>query len=212
MNQLRSERDRDERELEDARLAIGANQAKYQAAEEQLAKTNEALSANSAEVATAQKRIHELQERLSDQSADEQNLAALASGSEIRDLISARNLHIIDVADVDSHGVKKPFGRVFYTEGKSLLIYAYDLSNTRGRQTFFAWGRKDGDSSAPHMLGVLYNEDNNQRRWVFRFNNAKVLAQIDSIFVTLEPNDKPGMEPKGKTLLMAYLGTPANHP
>jgi FtsZ-binding cell division protein ZapB len=212
VGQLQSERDRNAQDLADAKLALNAEQARTRTAEANLGLIRDAQTSQDARFATAQRQIYELETRLNEQSPIDQDLALVSESSELRDLIAARNLHIIDVVDVDRHGVKKPFGRVFYTEGRSLLIYAYDLTNTKGNQTFYAWGHKEGDSAAPRPLGVLYKEDQDQRRWVFRFNDAKVLAQIDSIFVTLEPNDKPGVEPKGKMLLMAYLGTPANHP
>ncbi len=35
-----------------------------------------------------------------------------------------------------------------------------------------------------------------QRRWVFKSNDAKVLAQIDSVYVTLEPTAKAGEKPE----------------
>ena len=133
---------------------------------------------------------------------------AVTSGSEMRDVIGARNLHIIDVADVENEGVRKPFGRVFYTEGKSLIFYAYDLTGSKGKRTFFAWGHRDGDPHTPHALGVLHNDDPAQGRWAFRCNDAKVLAQIDSVYVTLEPTDKPGDKPRGKKLLNAFLERP----
>lgn len=45
----------------------------------------------------------------------------LMADRDIRDLMAARNLHIIDVFDADSGGRRKPpFGRIFYTEGKLL--------------------------------------------------------------------------------------------
>ena len=130
----------------------------------------------------------------------------------MRDVIASRNLHIVDVADVANSGVQKPFGRIFYTEGKSLIFYAYDFSGARGTKTFYAWGHREGDTNTTHVLGALHLDDPAQRRWVFKSNDAKVLAQIDSVYVTLEPNAKPGEKPKGQKILTAYLGTPANHP
>src|SRR5260370_3441667 len=46
----------------------------------------------------------------------------LASDRDIRELMGARKLYIADVFDVDSRSrTKKPFGRVFYTQGRSLI-------------------------------------------------------------------------------------------
>jgi hypothetical protein len=44
--------------------------------------------------------------------------------------MGGRNLHIVDVLDVDSKGQdKRSFGRVFYTQEKSLIFYAFDLGD-----------------------------------------------------------------------------------
>jgi hypothetical protein len=185
------------------------------AAQAQLQKVKNDEEAKDAELVAAQYRLRDLERKLTEQGAATERyrqLAVLSSSSELRDVVAARNLHIIDVADVDNGGVRKPFGRVFYTEGKSLIFYAYDLSNAKGRQTFFAWGHRDGDPHTTRPLGALENDDESQKRWVFRFNDAKVLAQIDSVYVTLEPSDQPGAKPRGKRLLKAFLGTPPNHP
>jgi hypothetical protein len=184
-------------------------------AQAQLQKLKDDGTAKEAELVAAQYQLRDLERKLADQvaAADRYHqLMAVVSSSDLKDVIAARNLHIIDVADVDNGGVRKPFGRVFYTEGKSLIFYAYDLSNAKGRQTFFAWGHKEGDPHTTHPLGALQNDDESQKRWVFRFNDSKVLAQIDSVYVTLEPSDEPAEKPRGKKLLKAFLGTPPNHP
>ena len=136
----------------------------------------------------------------------------VSSSSEMRDVIASRNLHIIDVADVTNSGIQKPFGRIFYTEGRSLIFYAYDLPGAKGSKTFYAWGNREGDTHITRALGSLQIDDPAQRRWIFKCNNAKILAQIDSVYVTLEPNARPGEKPKGDKILTAFLGTPANHP
>jgi len=160
--------------------------------------------------------IEQLNQKLTDQaSALDRDRQMFASGREIRDLIAARNLHIIDVYDTDSSGkTSSAFGRVFYTEGKSLVFYAYDLGDHRaekGDLAFYVWGKRDG---APHdikKLGALMKDDRAQRRWIFTLTDPKVLAQIDSVFITLEPN-KQEKRPRGKRLLAAFLGSPPNHP
>jgi hypothetical protein len=106
----------------------------------------------------------------------------------------------------------KPFGRVFYTRGKSLVLFAYDLSKTRPNQTFFAWGSRQSDPHRPQSLGALRTDDQTQRRWILEFNDPKVLAQIDSVYVTLEPTNKPGDAPNGRKLLSAYLGPSPKYP
>jgi len=57
----------------------------------------------------------------------------LTSDRDIRELMGARKLYIADVFDVDgSSRTQKPFGRVFYTQGKSLIFYAFDLDHQPG--------------------------------------------------------------------------------
>ena len=140
----------------------------------------------------------------------------MAAGREIRDLIAARNLHIIDVYDTNGEGkMQKAFGRVFYTEGKSLVFYAYDLGTHRGateKYAYYAWGKRDANERGIRKLGIFYNDDQIQKRWVLQITDPHVLSEIDSVFITLEPTDKPGLHPSGKKLLSAYLGSPANHP
>src|SRR5436305_15242942 len=60
------------------------------------------------------------------QTAVEEEHKLLEAGRDVRDLMSARNLHIIDVHDVDARGESHPFGRIFLTDRKRLIFYAYD--------------------------------------------------------------------------------------
>ena len=65
----------------------------------------------------------------------------LAHDRDIRDLMGARDLYIAEVYDVAKTGdTEKPFGRVFYTKGKSLIFYAYDLDQKAGIQTASTFG------------------------------------------------------------------------
>jgi hypothetical protein len=60
----------------------------------------------------------------------DQDRQLLSAGHDITDLMGARNLHIINVHDADGSGQdRKSFGRVFCTEGKSLIFYAFDLDD-----------------------------------------------------------------------------------
>jgi hypothetical protein len=45
-----------------------------------------------------------------------------------------------------------------------------------------------------------------------KFDDPKLLEEIDTVFVTLEPADKPFATPTGRPILEAYFGTPPNHP
>jgi hypothetical protein len=60
-------------------------------------------------------------------------------------------------------------------------------------------------------LGIFYEDNTAKKRWVLKFNDPKVLEQIDAVFVTVEP--KGGShKPSGKPVLDAYLQLPPNHP
>lgn len=142
----------------------------------------------------------------------------LSSDRDIRDLMSARNLYIADVFDVDSSSrTRKPFGRIFYTRGKSLLFYAFDLDRQprlKESSIFQAWGQKEtaqGEATRPLDLGILYLDSESSRRWVLRFNDPQTLAQIDAVFVTVEPRGG-SRKPTGKPFLFAMLRKEANHP
>jgi len=142
----------------------------------------------------------------------------LASDRDIRELMGARKLYIADVFDVDSGSrTKKPFGRVFYTQGKSLIFYAFDLDrqpSVVNANTFQVWGQKDtaqGEQALPMNLGILYMDNETNRRWVMRFDDPKQLAEIDAVFVTVEPRGG-SRKPTSKPFLYALLRNDANHP
>ena len=61
----------------------------------------------------------------SNRAAVEQRDELLAHDRDIRDVIGARDLYIAEIYDVAGTGeTKKPYGRIFYTRGKSLIFYA----------------------------------------------------------------------------------------
>jgi len=134
---------------------------------------------------------------------------------DIRNLIGARNLYIAEIYDVAKSGdTQKPFGRVFYTKDKSLIFYGYDLDQQRGvrkASTFQAWGSHGADRQNAVSLGLLYQDDANQKRWVLKFNDAKTIAKIDAVFITVEP-DGGSAKPTTKPLLFTYLRLDPNHP
>jgi len=139
----------------------------------------------------------------------------LASDRDIRELMGARELYIADVFDVDpdSH-TQKPYGRVFYTRGKTLIFYAFDLDKQRGvrnASTYQAWGRRGPHDNRPMNMGIFYLDSDANRRWVLKFDNPEALARIDTVFVTVEPKGG-SQEPRGKPLLLASLKSQPNHP
>jgi sugar-specific transcriptional regulator TrmB len=136
--------------------------------------------------------------------------------SEMGELAASRNLHIVDVYDADPNGKRqRSFGRVFYIEDKSLVFYAYDLDDPgrfKSNVVFHVWGGKAGVKEVTHSLGILHRDDSGQNRWAMTFDDAKVLTQINSVFVTAESASKQSDQPHGKKVLYAYFGSPANHP
>jgi len=146
----------------------------------------------------------------------DQDRQLLIAGRDITGLMGARSLHIIDVHDADGSGKnRKSFGRVFYTEGKSLIFYAFDLDEKKlanAKYAFEAWGERLGQPSTIKSLGVLYADDKEQRRWVLKVDDPQQLAEIDSVFVTLEPHDGGRDKPRGHKILYAFLSGKANHP
>lgn len=170
-----------------------------------------------AEIAAERAEVSTLSDQLKSQTATiTQERELLAAGRDVRDLMGARNLHIVDVHDVDARGGKKPksFGRIFYTEGKSLIFYAYDLDErklAKANYSFEVWGERLGKPTSVRNLGILYTDNKAQRRWALKIDDPQQLAEIDSVFVTLQRHE-PGSKPLGQRILFAFLGGNANHP
>jgi hypothetical protein len=187
------------------------------ALESDLTKAKADKSTTDAVVALQEAELSKLQSQLQDQEAAlalQEELAA--RGGDVRDLVVARNLHIIDVHDRDGEGQsQRAFGRIFYTEGKSLIFYAYDLADYRkhdAKISFCVWGQSLGSEKPIRSLGVLQTDDAKEGRWMLTFDDPRVLAQINSVFVTAESAKKSVKEPGGKKILFAFLGDKPNHP
>jgi len=139
----------------------------------------------------------------------------LAHDRDIRELMGARDLYIAEVHDVARDGQTQiPYGRVFYTKGKSLIFYAYDLdrqTELKRAATFQAWGRRGPDREQAVNLGVFYEDSASKKRWILKCDDPKTLAQIDAVFVTVEP-DGGSHKPSSKSLLFAFLRVDPNHP
>jgi len=161
--------------------------------------------------------LRELRKKVADQEqmlTQEEELAR--SGDDVRQLVVARNLHIIDVHDRDGNGhSQRAFGRIFYTEGRSLIFYAYDLADQRKVDTkvsFYVWGGRLGTDKPIQNLGIFHNDDASDGRWILTFDDPKVLTQINSVFVTAESARKAVSAPEGRRILFAFLGDQPNHP
>jgi hypothetical protein len=163
-----------------------------------------------------QERIRDLTASLEDGRMNlERERQLMAVSNDVRQLMGARNLHIIDVHDVNGDNRSaKAFGRVLYAEGQSLIFYAFDLPNgglSPAKYTFQAWGQRELESRLPRNLGTFQVDDHEQRRWVLKVNNPALLAGIDSVFVTAESLGD-AKQPSGKKLLYAYIVGQPNHP
>jgi hypothetical protein len=139
----------------------------------------------------------------------------LAHDRDVREVMGARNLYVVDVYDVLGTGeTNKPYGRLFYTKGQKILFYAYDLDQAPGvkrASTFQAWGQRGPDKQHAVNLGIFYEDGAANKRWVLKSNDAKTLAEISAIFVTVEP-DANSHNPRGKEVLFAFLRVEPNHP
>ncbi|HXB71226.1 MAG TPA: hypothetical protein VNY05_23525 [Candidatus Acidoferrales bacterium] len=176
----------------------------------ELARLQTGHAADTELIASQRFSMRELTDRLNTETDTlDRERKLLVADHDIRDLMGARNLHIVDTFDIDGKGkTKAPFGRVFYTEGKSLIFYAFDL---KGGATFQAWGQREAKAESAQSLGIFYVDDQKQNRWVLKFDNPKVLAEINAVFVTIEP---PGgsVKPNRQKMLNAYLNANPNHP
>jgi hypothetical protein len=212
LNEVEKQSNAQGQELTQSRVDLSA-------ARTELSQAKESVSVSQRKVDSLQFALADREARLTEVSASaERQREMLSAGREVRDIMGARDLHIVDVVDRDGKGrVRKAFGRAFYTQGKSLIFYAFDLpaKNTAdGDFVYAAWGSNSNNMNkkTAHSLGIFYNDDQTQHRWAMKFDDPKLLEEIDTVFVTLEPSGRPFATPTGKPLLEAYFGTPPNHP
>ena len=212
LKELSQQRDDLNAKLEAMSLAYGSNQAELTSLRSERDKT-------SLRTAFLESKIEDLTTKNRDQDRRLKDAEQyLTSDRDIRELMGARKLYIADVFDVDgSSRTQKPFGRVFYTQGKSLIFYAFDLDRQPGvvnASTFQVWGQREtpqGEPATPMNLGILYMDNETNRRWVMRFDDPKQLTEIDAVFVTVEPRGG-SHKPTSKPFLYALLRNQANHP
>jgi hypothetical protein len=185
--------------------------------EAELEKSGSEKNASDVALALQATELRELRKKVDDQTealGQQQEFAEKAG--DVRELVVARNLHIIDVHDRDGDGKsQRAFGRIFYTEGKSLIFYAYDLADPRkvdAKVSFYVWGERLGAEKPIRSLGIFHNDDVSDGRWVLTFDDPHILAQINSVFVTVESSKKAIKEPGGRKILFAFLGDKPNHP
>ena len=195
---------------------VSAEEASLRETQERLKHLERERSEYVIHTASLETRIAELSNSLDERerlTTEQRDL--LAKDRDIRDLIGARDLYITEIFDVARNGdTRKAAGRVFFTKGKSLIFYAYDLNESPGvrdASTFEAWGQRGSDWKQASKLGIFYEDNASKKRWVVKSNDRRTLEQIDAVFITIEPNG--GSErPTGKPLLFAYLKVAPNHP
>jgi hypothetical protein len=214
---LESERDALEAQLQHLQQDLAESQAAVVSAQQESAKLRENSSNLEGTLVADRVKIEELTDELKEKSAAlDKERQLLAVGHDVTDLLGARNLHIVDVVDTDTRGKTRPaFGRIFFTEGKSLLFYAYDLNEAKIQKANYqyrVWARKEGQDKQVRSLGIFYSDDKTQRRWTFKCDDPKILREIDSVFVTLEPEKGDPSHPHGPNLMYAYLHGQPNHP
>jgi hypothetical protein len=202
--------DKLQKRVEESQAAVASVRAELETAQGGRAE-------DQASLIESQVRIRDLSEQLAEKSsALDREKELLAAGRDVRELMASRNLHIVDVFDTDPKGKTRPaFGRIFLTEGKSLIFYAYDLNDPRVQSAGYhyrVWGKREGPSPHAKSLGIFYSDDKSLKRWVLQYDDPKVLQEIDSVFVTLEPPNGNQTQPKGDKLMYAYLRGQANHP
>lgn len=194
---------------------LEAAQAESQALQQQVASLSEQSSTETGQAKALGAKVDDLTRLLQDrETALNQQDELLAHDRDIRELMGARNLYIAEVYDTDEKGAtRRPYGRVFYTKEKSLIFYAYDLDQQSGNpaRTFQAWGRRGPDFKQAVSLGIFYEDNASKKRWILKSEDPKTLAQIDAVFVTVEPRGGSN-KPTGKPLLFAYLRVNPNHP
>jgi DNA repair exonuclease SbcCD ATPase subunit len=195
---------------------LDAAQGQVQSLQTRLNSLEQQSSQDNGRATSLEAKVTELSRLLRDREETiDQKDELLAHDRDIRELMGARDLYITEVYDVARNGqTKKPYGRVFYTKGKSLVFYAYDLdrqAEVENASTFQVWGRRGASRENALNLGVFYEDSAAKKRWVLRFDDPKMLAQIDAVFVTIEPKGG-SQKPSGNPLLFAYLRIDPNHP
>lgn len=182
------------------------------ASTEEIARINQLRATDQVSLEAQRVRIQEISDqlRIADATLDMERQLVVA-GRDIRQLLVARQLHVVDVRDTDANGKPgRAFARVFLTEGKSLMFFAFDLNDPKAidaKARFQVWGEQLGKKGSVRSLGVLSVDDKAQNRWALKVENADLLSEVNSVFVTVS---SAGGGRSGQRLLYAYLGEP-NH-
>jgi Putative zinc-finger len=194
--------------LDTAQASLQKTQTEFDSLERQRAQDESRADSLAAQVNDLHSQLRDREQTMNKQED------LLAHDRDVRELMGARDLYIAEIYNVAGDGTQKPYGRVFYTKGKSLIFYAYDLdqeAGVRNATTFQAWGKHGTDRGQALNLGIFYEDNAAKKRWVLKFDDPKTLEQIDAVFVTVEPNGGSA-KPSGSPLLFTYLKIGPNHP
>ena len=176
---------------------------------QQLRERDQVVAAQTRQLQSREGTVEQQQAQLAEQKE------LLDHDRDIRELMGARELYVAEVIDVGKDAAtQKSYGRIFFTKGKSLIFYAYDLDRQPGvknASTFQVWGQRGPDREQALNLGVLYEDSVSKKRWILKFDDPQKLAEIDAVFVTVEPNGGSA-KPSSKPFLYAYLKVNPNHP
>jgi hypothetical protein len=193
------------------RAASQASNAQVAALRQQLDDAKSKMVTLDAVAAAQERQTSDAEARVASMKAEMDQMYAARGTAEA--MISARNLHIIDVYDDTGRGAKQgAFGRVFYVEGKSLVFYAYDLPNPKRDKNFSfqLWGEGQGLEPTTYKLGLLRPDTTGHGRWVVACDDPKILGQLRGVFIA--PASPKGDPPSpSQKLMYAMLGS-ANHP
>jgi hypothetical protein len=198
-------------DLEAQRSASQAASAQVSALRQQLEEEKSKVLTLDAVAVAQEKQTAEAQSRVASLKAEMDQMYAARSTTEA--MISARNLHIVDVYDDTVHGTRQAaFGRVFYVEGKSLVFYAYDLPNPKRDKNFSfqLWGEGQGLEPTTYKLGLMRPDASGHGRWVVACDDPKILGQLRGVFIA--PASPKGDPPAPSQKLMYALLGSANHP
>ncbi|HUL34721.1 MAG TPA: zf-HC2 domain-containing protein [Candidatus Eisenbacteria bacterium] len=209
ISDLESKLNTEEKARADESFRAAALEAKLGELTQQLQARDETIAVQKHRLESREGALEQQQAKLAEQKE------LLDHDRDIRELMGARDLYIAEVRDVAKDGAtQKSYGRVFFTKGKSLIFYAYDLDRQPGLKnasTFQAWGQRGTDRAQALNLGIFYEDNASKKCWILKFDDPQKLEEIDAVFVTVEPNGG-SHKPSGKPFLFAYLKVNPNHP
>jgi hypothetical protein len=192
----------DDKAILDLRSAREGQDAKTGQLKEQLAGVEAALKGKDVELRALNARLAEIDEDLN----RERDLNA--AFRQVQEIITARSVHLVSIREIEPSAERKgPVGHIFYTHGKALM-YAFNLAGPgapNAKMSFRVWGEKSGATGPAKSLGVFQSDDERTSRWRFALDDPDVLAKIDAVFVTAEPDRKMVAKPSGKRILFARL-------